>query len=254
MARIDDELLQVDRVVAEARPGLGAGGAVGGGQPFGGVDPAHALAAAAGRGLEHDRIADRLGERRGAFEVGERVLAAGDDRHPGGDHQAAALDLGAHGVDRLGRGSDEGDAGIAALAGEAGAFGEEPISGMDGVGPAAHREIDDGVPSQIALPRGRRPDAVRLIGEQHRQPQAVGLGIDRHGADPPLAAPADHPHRDLAPVGDEDLADLLVRLGHGSVAILSGLGGRRPTAESPGCRPPARGRRRGAGCRVRRRG
>ena len=184
-----DVLLEVDRVVAEARRGLGARGAVGArrARPRG-VDHAHPLAAAAGRGLEHHRIADLRGRGRGRLEVGQRVAAAGHHRHAGVDHQAAALDLRAHRGDRLGRRADEGDAGVAAER----ARSRRSRRGSRSRGgwrrrrsrPRARRCAS---PSQIALARRRRADAVRLVGEQHGQAQAVGVGVDDRAADPQLA-------------------------------------------------------------------
>ena len=52
-----------------------------------------------------------------------------------------------------------------------------------------------------------RADEHRLVGQTHVLPVAVGLGEHRHRADLHLAAGADDPAGDLAPVGDQDLAD-----------------------------------------------
>ena len=61
VARPDDRLLEVDGVVAEGALGLALRALVGGDELGLVVDEAHALAAAAGRGLEHHREADLLG-------------------------------------------------------------------------------------------------------------------------------------------------------------------------------------------------
>ena len=60
VARPEDRLLEVDGVVAEGALGLALRALVGGHELLLVVDEAHALAAAAGRGLEHDREADLL--------------------------------------------------------------------------------------------------------------------------------------------------------------------------------------------------
>src|SRR3989442_3043437 len=70
VARADDRLLDVDPVVAEGGPGLGARGAQRALQLAGGVDEPHALAPAAAGGLQHDREADLAGE---LFHLGVRA-------------------------------------------------------------------------------------------------------------------------------------------------------------------------------------
>src|SRR5262249_57210229 len=61
------------------------------------------------------------------------------------------------------------------------------------------------VDGEIALARRGRADRVRLVGQQDVERLAIGLGEHGDRRDPLLAAGADHPHGDLAPVGDEDL-------------------------------------------------
>jgi hypothetical protein len=83
MAGVGDELLDQDGGVAEGGSGLAAGRGEGGVEVAGVVDAAHALAAAAGDGLDEDGVADERGL------VGEEgvvlVLAvvAGDDGDAG---------------------------------------------------------------------------------------------------------------------------------------------------------------------------
>ena len=62
VARVGDELFDEDAVVAEARRGLGLRAGKAFGDLAGGIGDAHALAAAAGRGLDHHRIADLVGD------------------------------------------------------------------------------------------------------------------------------------------------------------------------------------------------
>ena len=72
----------------------------------------HALAAAAGRGLHHHRIADLGGDPDGLVGIGDLAQEAGHDADPGGLRQLLQFDLVAHRRDRLGRRADEGDAGV----------------------------------------------------------------------------------------------------------------------------------------------
>ena len=59
---LDDELLDVDAAVAEGGLGLGLGGVEAGAQGDVVVGDAHAASAAAGGGLDEDRVADLVGE------------------------------------------------------------------------------------------------------------------------------------------------------------------------------------------------
>ena len=65
VARVFDELLDVDLGVAEGALGLALRGSHRRRAARRGGDQAHALAASSGGGLEHDRVADGLGERYG---------------------------------------------------------------------------------------------------------------------------------------------------------------------------------------------
>ena len=51
--------------------------------------------------------------------------------------------------------------------------------------------------------------AKRLVRERHVLRLAVGLGVNRDRRDAHLARRADHPARDLAAIGDQDLAEHL---------------------------------------------
>ncbi len=219
-----EELLDVDPVVGEAGARLGARRPVGGGQPVRRADPAHALAAAAGRRLEHHRVADPLGEPRRLVEAGQRLVAAGDHRHPSGAHPPAALDLRPHGRHRRRRRADEHQAGIGAHRGELGVLGQEAVAGVDGVGADLARQLDDRLGAQVALGRGGGADRMGLVGQHHRQAAAVGLRVDHRAADPQLAQGAQDAHRDLAPVGDQDLAQGALAAGWRHLARARGGG------------------------------
>src|SRR5439155_16666742 len=71
VARLLDVFLEKDAVVAKARPGLVLGAAEAVAQFGIGPGNAHALAAAAGSGLDHHRIADLAGDP-------DRTLGVGD--------------------------------------------------------------------------------------------------------------------------------------------------------------------------------
>ena len=112
VARVLDELLDEHAVVAEAGLGLRAGERKAFIDLLGVVGDPHALAAAAGRGLDHDGIADLGGDLDGMLGVRDLAQKAGNRRHLGLGGRLLALDLVAHGGDGARVGADEDDAGL----------------------------------------------------------------------------------------------------------------------------------------------
>src|SRR6266404_8568446 len=97
---------------------------------------------------------------------------------------------------------------------ERGVLGEEAVAGMDRIGAARACGGEDVVDDEVALRRRRRADRVRVVGDQHVQGRAVGLGVDGDTLDAELAAGARDADRDLAAIGDQHAAQRL-RLRHG---------------------------------------
>ena len=172
-------------------------------------DQPHSLAAAAGGRLEHDRIPD--GEcvilRFGLAPFGNGLLQSGHDRDSGLDDLAPGPRLLAHLLDRLGRGTDEQDPGTGAGAREGGVLGEEAVSRVDGVRASRLAGGDHAVDDKIALARGRGTHPHRFVAAADVQRGAVRIAVDGDRADAHLPAGARYPHRDLAAIGDQDLAD-----------------------------------------------
>ena len=104
----------------------------------------------------------------------------------------------------VGRRADEDEAGSRDGLGEVGVLGEEAVAGVNRLGAGRSGGVEDRGDIEVALGRGRRADAVRLVGQPHVQRVAVGLGIDRDRADAQLAAGGGDADGDLAPVGDQD--------------------------------------------------
>ena len=109
VARIDDELLKKDPVVAEGVQRLGLHRR----KPLGhvGVRMGHAdaLAAAPGARLDHDRIADLVGDLDRLLRRLDQPHMARHGRDPRLGRQLLGADLVAHGLDGLGVRPDEGD-------------------------------------------------------------------------------------------------------------------------------------------------
>ena len=201
--------LEVDRVVAEGRLGLAAGGLDGLDEVVLGLGDLHAAPAATGGGLDQHREADFLGGGQGLFLGGHRAVGAGHHGDAGLLHRLLGGDLVAHHLDVLGLRPDEGEAvGVHDL-GEAGVLRQKPIAGVHGLGAGDFAGGDDRGDVQVALGGRRRADADALVGEAHPHGGRVRLGVHGDGGDAHLLAGAVDPKRDLAPVGDEDLVEHL---------------------------------------------
>ena len=205
--RAQHQLLQVHAVVAERRAGLGAGRLVLGLQLGGVVHLAHALAAAAGRGLDQHGVAHAVGERLG---LGRRVDAAvrtGHRGHAAALHRLARGRLVAHALDALRGGADEHEIVVGACAREVGVLGEETVAGMDGLGTGVLRRRDDVGHHEVALVRLRGADAHGLVGVAHRVGVGVLRGVHRHRLHAQLLGRAHDAQRHLAAVGYEYLVE-----------------------------------------------
>ena len=163
---------------------------------FGGVaHDAHAATAAAERGLDERRQSDLL----------HRVLGAvGQHGHTGGTHQTLGLGLRSHRLDGGGRRADPDQPGVGDRAREVGAFGEEPVAGVDPVATAIERRGDEQIDAQVRLGGSQTREPHRVVGLAHEGCVAVGVAEDGDGLDPDAPARADDPPGDLATVGDED--------------------------------------------------
>ena len=134
VARIEDQLLEVELAVAEGGLRLGRGGGEGAGQLVRLAHHAHPLAAAALLRLEQDREADLVRHGEGDLRGRHHPLAPRDDGHPGREHRRLRRGLVPHAADRLGRGADEDDPGSLARLGEAVVLGQEAVARVDRVG------------------------------------------------------------------------------------------------------------------------
>ena len=170
------------------------------------VDDPHALATTAGRRLDHHGKTDPLGGPLCRRHVGH-VLDPGHHGHPRLDHRSTRGDLVAHHLHRRPRRPHEDDARLVTRPHERGLLAEEAIAGMDRLGPGATRGLDDPLRHQVAVARGRRPDAVGLVGIEHMRRAAIRLAVHRDRGDAVLATGAKDPASDLATVGHENLTE-----------------------------------------------
>ena len=215
VTRLEHQLLQVDRAVAERALGHGLGRADHVRELGRVVHLPHADAAAARRCLDQQGKAHRLGRFVEAGEIVRREPgAAGDDGKARVTGDGAGTLLVPHGGDAVGRRADPDEAGLLHRPGEGGVFGEEAVARMDRIGAALPRRRDDLVRDEIALLRRRRPDGKRLVGLRHVAGVGVGLRIDRNRGDAERPCAPHDPAGNLAPVCDQEFlhGDLYVYL------------------------------------------
>ena len=207
MARIDNEFLNEHPIVAERGFRLRTGA----GETFrhllARVGDPHALAAAAGRGLDHDRIADLVGDLGRPLRRFDHAKIARHSRDLGGIGEFLRFNLVAHRLDGPGVGTDEDDLRRGERMGERRALGEKPVARMDRLGAGRLAGVNDLVDHEIGLSRGGRADGDRLIGHFDMKRVLVGFRIDGDGLDAHAARRLDDAAGDLAAVGDEDLLE-----------------------------------------------
>jgi len=96
------------------------------------IETAHPAAAAAGRRLDDDRIADLAREPRVLLRVvGQRPVRARHARHPARPHRLDRRHLVAHQADRLRSGADEHEPALFDALREVGVLGQEAVARVD---------------------------------------------------------------------------------------------------------------------------
>ena len=91
--------------------------------------------------------------------------------------------------------------------GEASVFGQEAITGVNGIGAAGCGGGQDVGNIEVALATGGFSHADGFIGQLHMQCVLVDRAVHSHGGDAQFPAGAKDPEGDLAPVGDQQFAD-----------------------------------------------
>ncbi len=174
---------------------------------FGGrAHDAHAAAASAATRLDHHREADPLRFTLRVGDAGQR-LRAGQQRQSEAHSHLSRAELVAPRAHRVRTWADEGQPATPDDLRELGVLAQEPVARMNRVRAADLRRADDRRDVQVALLRGRRADADRLVGEANVERVGVRLRVDRHRRDVELPTRANDAHRDLAAVGYEDLRE-----------------------------------------------
>ena len=168
---------------------------------------AHSLATAAGRGFQHHRIANALGDLFAFFARCQAARGTGNKRHAGFFHLLPGAGLRAHHFHGVRSGPDELDAGIGAGLGERRIFREKAVAGMNRLRARTLGHVENLVHPQIRLGGRSWTDRISFVGFADMERSAVNVGIDSDGGDAHLAAGAYDAHRDLSPVGDQNLLE-----------------------------------------------
>jgi hypothetical protein len=210
MAGALDQLFQIDLVLAEGRAGFFLGDGHLAGKVFRRADDAHAATTAAPACLEHDRVADRVGEPGNLLHVVGQRIGGRHHRHAGFDGKVARRHLVAEPAHGIGGGADKDDAGIVAGIDEFRAFGQEAVARMDGIDVVFLGDADDFVDGEIGVDGAERfvqmraaTDQIGLIGLEAVQRQLVLFGVDSDGLKIEFIGGAEDADRDFRAVGGQ---------------------------------------------------
>ena len=246
MAGAADQLLEIDLVIAERRQALAPRRLDRVGEPRLVLDRAHAAPAAAPARLQHDGKADRAGEPGRLVGVARQRAGRRHHGHARFLGDPARRDLVAEPAHDLRPRADEGDSLRRAGLGEVRVLRQEPVARVDRVRRVVARHADRLVDAEIGLDRAHAaPHRIGLVRLEAVQREAVLLGVDGDRPDAELDGSAQRADGDLAPVGDQDAAEIgLRRVDHGGLAngsrrrilALCPATGQRP---DPAARPPA---------------
>ena len=202
-----DEFLHVQPGIAEGGLRLALGGLEQIVQLVRALHQTHATAPAAGGGFDHHGIPHLLRQHGGILWSRQQSLAAGNGWNAHGLHGGLGGGFVPHGADRVGGGTDEGQAVVAAHLGELVVFSQEAVTGMDRVNPAGGGGGQDVGNVEIALAAQGVADADRFIGQLNMKRVFIDRAVNGHGGDAEFAAAAQDPEGDFAAVGDQHFAD-----------------------------------------------
>ncbi|MNE36229.1 hypothetical protein D3C80_1300320 [compost metagenome] len=163
----------------------------------------NATPATTGGGLEHHRITDAITFLEGFVDVGNVAFSARGHRDTGLDHAATSFSLVAHTANDFSSRANELDPTFGAYVRKFSVLRQKAITGMQGITTGFHSQVHQLARVEVA---GQRlsTNAMGLIGTFNVQGMAVGVGVDRHGANAHLGAGTHDPNCNFTPVGDQD--------------------------------------------------
>ena len=207
VARLCDELLDEQPVVAKARLGLVLRGLNRLDELAFLMDDTKPLAATARGGLHHHRITNLGGDLPGMVGILDLTDIARDRVHLGHKRELLGFDLVAHRRDGFDVRADERHADLRQRFRKSLAFGEEAVARMHGFRAGVLAGLHDAVDDQIGLRRRRGADMDRLVRHFDMQRIAVGVGIDSHRLDAHAPRGLDDAACDFAAIGDQNFTE-----------------------------------------------
>ena len=169
MARVLDEPLDIHGIVAECIGGFPLGHVELKFKLVRGLRHAHAFAAAAGRRLDHHRIADLLRQLHAGLRVIHRFFRTRHDRYAGLHHGLAGMRFISHAVDDFRFWSDEGNPVLLTETDKIRILGEESEPRMDSVRAHIQGCGHDALHIEVAVLRRPLADADPLVGQLDMQ-------------------------------------------------------------------------------------
>ena len=204
--------LKEHRRIAERRCRLAAGGGDRIEQFALVVDRPHALATAAGRGLDKQRIPNPITRCDQVFVGGIGVdLRAGNQRHARGFGKSLGLDLQRHRADRIGCRPDPDQPSVSDSLSKVGVLGEEAVAGVNRVSARALCCVEDLGDVEVRLGAGHTAKGDGEVGIAYVRCAAIRFAEDRDRLNrgrPHRRRGSENPSRNLASVGHEQPAYL----------------------------------------------
>ena len=115
------------------------------------TDDAHAFTTATSTGFDEQGVADAFSHLACLFRRVYRVVCARNQRHVKRLDGFFRGQFGPHGFNRMGARADETDVRLFHSRSEGGIFGEETVTGVDGVGSGAAGGVDDFLGHQVTF-------------------------------------------------------------------------------------------------------
>ena len=142
--------------------------------------PPASLAAAAGTGLDQQRIADPVGFCLQEVAPLLPAVISGNKRYARCSHYLFGGTLRTHGANGLTGWPDEDYSGLGACLGESSVFGEKTVTWVYRPRAAPNSHLQNDITQQIALAGRRRADMVGFISQGNMECVGISIGIDRY--------------------------------------------------------------------------
>ena len=163
--------------------------------------------ATAGRGLDHHRVADTLGDFNRLFWCVDRIVVTRNGIDLGFVGQLLRGDLVAHRFEGIHLRTDKDDAVGFELLTELGVFREETIARVNRFSTRLFAGSDDLVDHQIRFFRRSRADADGFVSQFDVTGRRIGFRVHGNGFDAHLAGSFDNATGDFAAVGNQDFLE-----------------------------------------------